>query len=155
MRRPLLLNGFMASGKTTLGRLAAQRAGRAFIDLDQRIEERTGRRVSELFAERGESGFRRLEAEALDEVLGAGRADVVALGGGALLVRARRLRAMDAAVVVTLDADVEEILRRSQTQPGQRPLLAGDHARERVEDLLELRAAAYAECHARLDTSGR
>ena len=155
MRRPLLLNGFMASGKTTLGRLAAQRAGRAFIDLDQRIEERTGQRVSEIFAERGESGFRRLEAEALDEILGAGRADVVALGGGALLARARRLRAIDKAVVVTLAADTEEILRRSQTQPGQRPLLAGDHARERVENLLELRAAAYAECHVRLDTSRR
>src|SRR5688572_1807538 len=155
MRRPLVLNGFMASGKSTLGRLVAERAGRAFIDLDRLIEAKTGLGVSEIFAQLGESAFRRVEADALSEVLGAGRADVVAVGGGALLARSARLVAMDRAVVVTLEADLEETLRRSGAQPGQRPLLHGDDARQRAERLLEQRALAYAECHARLDTSGR
>jgi shikimate kinase / 3-dehydroquinate synthase len=155
MRRPLLLNGFMASGKSTLGRLVAERAGRAFIDLDRQIEERAGLSVSQIFAQHGESAFRELEAAALDEVLGAGRADVVALGGGALLARTRRLRAMDAAVLVTLSADLDETLRRNAMELDQRPLLAGADARARVEQLLELRAPTYAECHARVDTTGR
>ena len=155
MRRPLLLNGFMASGKSTLGRLVAQRAGKSFVDLDERIEARAGLRVAEIFAKHGERTFRTWEAEALDELLAAGRPEVVALGGGALLVRARRLRALDAAVVVTLAADVEETLRRAARQPEQRPLLSGQSAAEHAEQLLELRAPAYAECHARLETSGR
>jgi shikimate kinase / 3-dehydroquinate synthase len=155
MRRPLVLNGFMASGKSTLGRLVAARAGREFVDLDGLIERRAGQQVSEIFATRGESGFRQLEAEALEEVLGSGRPAVVALGGGALLVRAQRLGAIDRAIVVTLSASVEETVRRSAREPGQRPLLEGADARQRVESLLELRAPAYAECHAALDTTGK
>jgi shikimate kinase/3-dehydroquinate synthase len=155
MRRPLLLNGFMASGKSTLGRLVAERAGREFIDLDVRIEQSAGRSISEIFAERGEAAFRRLEAEALGQVLDAGRPGVVAVGGGALLARAQRLRAVDAAVVVTVVASVDEIVRRSAQQPGQRPLLDAADARERVLALLEQRALAYAECHASIDTTGQ
>lgn len=142
----------MASGKSTLGRLVAARTGRRFLDLDERIEARAGLPVGEIFARQGEGEFRRLEAAALEEVLTAGEADVVALGGGALLRRGRRLRALDAAVVVTLEASAEETLRRTQGQPGQRPLLSDADA-ERVEGLLELRAPAYAECHARIDTT--
>src|SRR5690606_13337213 len=93
------------------------------------------------------------EAEALGAVLESARPGVVALGGGALLGRAQRLRAIDAAVVVTLTASVDAIVRRSAQQPGQRPLLEAADARARAEALLELRAPAYAECHATLDTS--
>jgi shikimate kinase / 3-dehydroquinate synthase len=155
MRRPLLLNGFMGSGKSTLGRLVASRAGREFVDLDERVERRAGQRVSELFASRGEAAFRQLEAEALDELLAGGQPTVVALGGGALLARARRLRAIDAAVVVTLATSVEETVRRNAAEPGQRPLLDGVDARQRIESLLELRAPAYSECHAALDTTAK
>ena len=153
MRRPLLLNGCMASGKTTLGRLVAERTGCELVDLDERVERRAGLRVSEIFARQGEAAFRKLEAEALAEVLAASGPVVVALGGGALLRRATRLRAMDAALVVTLTSSVEAILKRNAAVPGQRPLLDGPDARERIESLLELRETAYAECHARVDTS--
>jgi shikimate kinase/3-dehydroquinate synthase len=155
MLRPLLLNGFMASGKSTVGRLIAERAGCPFVDLDERVEARAGLRVAEIFAQHGERSFRQWEAEALQEVLEAGRREVVALGGGALLVRARRLQALDRAVVVGLSVDADEVLRRAAAQPGQRPLLAGGNPAEHVEQLLEERAGAYAECHARLETAGR
>ena len=153
MHRPLLLNGFMASGKSTLGRLVAERAGQLFVDLDERVEQRAGLRVSEIFATRGEGAFRQLEADVLDEVLAEGRPVVVALGGGALLGRARRLRAIDAGVVVTLEVSIEETVRRNAREPGRRPLLDAADARQRIESLLELRAPAYVECHARLDTT--
>lgn len=154
-RRPLLVNGFMASGKTTVARLVAERCGAQLVDLDQRIEQREGASVATLFAQRGEAAFRQAEARALDELVEAGGEVVVALGGGALLERARRLRALDASVTVTLEASLDSLLERAGDQPGQRPLLTGEGSREAAGRLLEQRAVAYAECHARIDTTGR
>src|SRR6187551_617567 len=65
MKRPLLLSGFMATGKSTVGRRLAEREGVPFLDLDALVIERSGRSVVQLFAERGEAGFRALEREAL------------------------------------------------------------------------------------------
>lgn len=153
MDRPLLLNGFMGTGKTTVGRALASLSGHAFVDLDARIEERAGRSIPELFASVGEDGFRALENESLCSVLAEGGAPIVALGGGALLRRAHRLDALDRAVVVTLEASVDEILRRTATS--DRPLLQGNSARESALRLLELRHPAYVEAHATIRTDAR
>jgi shikimate kinase/3-dehydroquinate synthase len=152
MRRPLLINGFMGSGKSSVGPRVALRASRPFIDLDQRIEAHVGLPVAEIFKQRGEAEFRRIEGELLRMLLARGAADpspVVALGGGALLRKETRLLALDQAVVVTLQASFAEITRRIGSDP-RRPALAGD-----PEALLELRQRAYAEAHARVPTDGR
>jgi shikimate kinase / 3-dehydroquinate synthase len=155
MRRPLFLNGFMATGKSTVGRLVAERAGTAFVDLDQNVEERTGKTVAELFGERGEPAFRALEREALEELVRApgSKAPVVALGGGALLERELRLSVLDRAVIVTLDAKPDELLRRSAAGP-ERPLLAVPDPAARIRELQQARQLAYAEAHARIATDG-
>src|SRR5690606_14750364 len=75
-------------------------------------------------------------------------------GGGALVRREQRLFALDRAVVVTLEAPVEECVRRARCSGEERPLLAGDPA-GRAAELLEARRIAYAECHARVRTDGR
>jgi shikimate kinase / 3-dehydroquinate synthase len=155
MHRPLLLSGFMATGKTTVGQRVAALAGCAFVDLDLRIEAQAGKSVRRIFEESGEEGFRRVEAAALDELLAAGRPEVIALGGGALLARERRLAAIDRAVLVGLSCSPEEVLRRSQNQPQTRPLLSSGDPRAKVASLLESRAAAYAECPVRLATDGK
>ncbi|HSC88444.1 MAG TPA: 3-dehydroquinate synthase [Polyangiaceae bacterium] len=160
MVRPLLLNGFMATGKSTVGRLVAERLSAQFVDLDALIERVAGTSIASLFAERGEAGFRALEAEQLDDLL---RADggyplVVSLGGGSLLDRSRRVELLFRCVVVTLTASPDEIVRRALRQEGSgaaRPLLSGGDPDERVRFLLEQRAAAYAECHGRVATDGR
>lgn len=77
----LVLTGFMGSGKTTVGEKLAKSLDWTFLDLDREIELRDGRSVSTIFAEDGESGFRRLESLALVSVLGRQRM-VLALGGG-------------------------------------------------------------------------
>jgi shikimate kinase/3-dehydroquinate synthase len=156
MRRPLLLNGFMATGKSSVGRALASRVNHPFIDLDERIEARAGASVSEIFAQHGEAAFRSLERAELAAVLNdpGPRPPVVALGGGALTRRDSRLDALDRAVVVTLQASAEEIARRASVN-ADRPLLQGADPVERARELLAQRAAGYAEAHARIATEGR
>src|SRR5688572_1697661 len=148
MVRPVLLNGFMATGKSAVGRLVAERLSAQYVDLDALSERAAGTSISTLFSERGEAGFRAFEAGQLDDLL---RSDgnyplVVSLGGGSLLDRARRIEKLFRAIVVTLTASPDEIVRRALSQEGPlslRPLLSGGDPDERVRFLLEQRAPAY------------
>src|SRR5450432_2160422 len=128
MRRPLILNGFMATGKSTIGALVARAAERPFVDLDGVIEAEAGASVESLFATRGEPAFRALERACLTRLLGeasqASQPPVIAVGGGALIARDLRLRALDECVVVSLEGPPQELARRA-LQQGPRPLLSG------------------------------
>jgi shikimate kinase/3-dehydroquinate synthase len=145
----------MASGKSTIGRRVAELSGRRFIDLDQVLVERTGLSISDIFLRHGEPHFRRLEKDALGELMdGTARESeppVISVGGGALLAREVRVGVLDRAIVVTLRARPEELARRARTG-SERPLLAGDDPRERIVALLTERRSAYLEAHAVLDT---
>lgn len=151
--RPIFLIGFMGAGKSTIGRLLADRLGRAFVDLDERIAGDAGATIPELFATEGEAGFRRREAALLAEVVKEG-AQVVAPGGGAPCHGDNLERMLAAGVVVHLSAAVDEILTRVG-EGESRPLLA--RARDRraeVERLLAARVAHYRRAHLTVDTSG-
>ncbi len=143
----------MATGKSTVGRLVAVRTGRPFIDLDLAIEARLGASVRDLFARMGEAGFRAEERRELEALLDASSPSppVVALGGGALLPRDLRLRALDAAVVVTLESSPGEIARRAG-DAASRPLLGAANPVVRAAELIGQRQVAYAEAHARIPT---
>lgn len=160
MTRPLFISGFMATGKSAVGRLLAEKSGASWFDLDQEVERSTGRSVAQLFEERGEAAFRRLEQEALRELLKQAESKklVVSLGGGALLDREFRVEMLGRAVVVSLSASPEEILRRVQAQDCDapvRPLLAGSSPGEKVRALLEQRRSSYLESHGVVATEGR
>ncbi len=159
MTRPLLLSGFMATGKSSVGRLVAERRGAKFVDLDEAIEAHAGSSIEKIFETRGEDEFRRLEAEVLrSQLRQAGGPLVVALGGGALVDRALRIEALGASVVVTLIASAPEIVRRAESQAGSRavrPLLTGPGRLHRVQQLLSTRRLAYLEAHAQIATEGR
>jgi shikimate kinase len=79
----LVLIGYRASGKSTVGRMLAERLGMGFADSDEWIVRRAGRNIREIFAEKGEAGFRDLEAAVVREI-GLLQNHVIALGGGAL-----------------------------------------------------------------------
>ncbi len=154
MRRPLIISGFMASGKSSVGKRAAELSGRPFVDLDARVEARFGQPISRIFAERGEASFRQAEREELTSLLDTAlpSAPVISVGGGCLVRRELRLLAMDRAVVVSLQVSPDEVVARVGGD-GSRPNLAGD-PKGRAEELLELRGPAYAEAHERIETRG-
>ena len=127
--RHLALAGFMGSGKSRLGEEVARRLGRPFVDLDREIEARTGSRIPDLFAERGESGFREVESGVALEVLHAAEPVTVALGGGTVL--SARAREALAATAFTVLIDVEPGTAWERVSGSDRPLArdeAGFHA---------------------------
>ncbi|MDW8360922.1 MAG: bifunctional shikimate kinase/3-dehydroquinate synthase [Myxococcales bacterium] len=142
----VVLSGPMGAGKSTLGPLLAERLGARFVDLDALVESRVGRSVSTLFREEGEAAFRAHERAALECLLGEPGPLVVALGGGTVCDAALRRRLLDETVVVTLHAPLAT-LRARVGAGADRPLAS------HLDRLLTERAAAYAECHVRLDTS--
>jgi shikimate kinase/3-dehydroquinate synthase len=97
----------MGSGKTTVGRVVAERLGRDFVDLDVEIESRTGASIVELFSSRGEAGFREVEEQVAHAVLAGSEPVVVALGGGAVLSVTTREELSARAFTVLLDVDTE------------------------------------------------
>ena len=123
--RRVVLVGFMASGKSSVGRILARRVGWEFVDVDRLIEEREGRSISEIFRTEGEERFRVLEAETTTEVLA--RRDVVVATGGGWPAREGRMAGLPAGTVsVWLRVSPEETIRRARRRPGLRPLLGGD-----------------------------
>jgi shikimate kinase len=152
--KPIVLIGFMATGKTTVGRLVAERLGRQFLDLDRVIEETAGTTVAELFRTAGEPAFRRAEGAALRSALA--RPDVVVATGGGAACREDNLEVMLAAgLVVALSATPGEVLRRTGG-PSGRPLLDGaDDPLAVASRLLGEREPFYARAHLRVDTVGR
>ena len=122
----LVLVGLTGSGKTTVGRLAAERLGRTFVDTDAEIEHRTGRTVRAIFAEDGEPAFRDLEAKVLADCLAGDEPTVIAAAGGAVLRDENRecLRRARARVV-WLCAGPSAVLERVRSG-SHRPLLDDD-----------------------------
>jgi len=116
----------MGSGKTTVGTLLARQLAWRFVDLDDRIEESAGLRISEFFERHGEPAFRALEAEQLRAVLGRAaetkESVVLALGGGTYAQPgAPEFLRAQGIPVIWLDASIDSLLSRCMTMSG-RPL---------------------------------
>jgi shikimate kinase len=147
----IALIGFMGSGKSTVGRLLARELGYRFVDADQLIEKQTGRSIREIFAEKGEEEFRRLESLAL-EGLSRKRRVVIAAGGGAPIRLENRSFFTGSATTFYLSVSFEEFLRRTGIDPA-RPLLA--RGREELQVLYNSRRPVYESLGSRVATDGR
>lgn len=147
----LVLAGFMGVGKSSVGRIVAARLGLAFVDTDAEIERQAGRRIAQIFAQDGEAAFRRLEAEVC-QAFAAGRDQVIAVGGGALLDESTRRAFAQTGLIVCLTCSLDEVLRRVGDDPA-RPLFSAD--RERLAALYAARAAHYASLPHTVDTTAR
>jgi shikimate kinase/3-dehydroquinate synthase len=152
MARPIVISGFMATGKSTVGPRVATRLGVPFVDTDAEIERTTGRRVPDLWREEGEAAFRAREAALVEALLGDPTPRVIAFGGGTVTTAKTRRFALDRALVVTLTASAESIAARIGEVAHRPNLAVGGNPTARARELLAQRAEAYAECHLALST---
>ncbi len=152
--RNIVLTGFMGTGKSTIGRLLAERLERPFVDMDATLVAQFGKPIASVFAEEGEATFRVAEAQLCAE-LAAQEGLVISTGGGALVNPQNRAALAATGVLLCLTASVEEIVRRLDGLK-DRPLLNGDlDAHARVRGLLHERRHAYAAIPLQVETSGR
>jgi shikimate kinase len=119
----VFLMGFMGAGKTTLGKALAKDLNISFIDLDQYIERRYMKSVSQIFALKGEQGFREIESRMLREV---GEFDdvIVSCGGSTPLIGDNMEYMLQHGQTVYLKCDNDTLLRRLKVARSQRPLIA-------------------------------
>ncbi len=149
----VVLTGFMGTGKSTVGRVLAERLGYTFVDTDTLIEQQHGP-IPEIFARVGEAAFRAFEAE-VAATLAEGTHQVIATGGRLMLDPDNAAALGATGAVFALAASADEILRRVLGDGGSvRPLLAGDDPAGRVRSLLAERAPLYAQFPV-IETGGR
>jgi shikimate kinase len=149
----IYLVGFMGSGKTTVGRLLADRLGWSFVDLDVDIEAEQGLSIAEIFDRFGEERFRKLEAEALRRrvrMAQAGRPMVVALGGGAFAQQGNFELVTHNGVTVWLDCPPAVAWQRVESN-SHRPLARDP---QQFTALYDLRRACYGRADFRVEAAG-
>ncbi|HHX77297.1 MAG TPA: shikimate kinase [Firmicutes bacterium] len=148
----IILTGFMGTGKTTVGRLLAEKLKLPFVDVDAAIEAREGTSINDIFAQKGEAYFRRLETEVLREIL-AQDGQVIAAGGGILLKEENREMLRRRGKLVCLTASPAVIFQRLQSKK-DRPLLSASPSvmKERIEQLLAARESLYRQVAIQVNT---
>jgi len=149
-QEPLFLVGFMAAGKSTIGKTLAKRLGYEFLDSDAIIESNAGRSIPEIFASLGEDEFRNLERNTLKSLSGLTRA-VVALGGGAYIAEENREILRSIGITIWIDCPFELCWSRVSKET-HRPLLK---SYTEMAALLEERRPAYERADLKIEIGSR
>ena len=144
----------MGTGKSAVGKMLARKLKRPFVDLDRQIEKEAGQTVQEIFEKDGEPAFRKLEAKVVREAAEL-KNHVIATGGGVMCSEENVQVLKASGTLVCLTASADTILERTSVSLVSRPLLAGGDPRERINELLKLRAPYYARADVTIDTTGR
>ena len=148
----IALVGFMAVGKSAVGRNLARKLRRRFVGIAALIEKAERCKVREIFARKGEAYFRALEKQKLAEIL-TESGQVIATGGGIVMDDDNLTLLKQNTLLVGLTASTQ-VLGSRAGKNSKRPLLKGGDVRERIEELLQQRRNRYAEAHLTIDTSG-
>ena len=152
LKSNLILIGFMGTGKTSLGKLLAEKLGRGFIDIDQKIEQDAGLSIPQIFEKHGEKYFRELEKNAVKEITQR-RGLVIATGGGTIKDEENLCLLKSSGVIVCLTTEPEEILRRTERR-GERPMLDAEEDRlTTIKKLLAERQQFYSQADYTIDTT--
>jgi len=146
--RPVVLVGLMGAGKSTVGRRLAALLGRDFVDADEAIVEAARRSIPEIFETFGEAHFRDGERRVIARLIDEGHG-VIATGGGAFVDPMTRATALEKAIAVWIDCDIDTLVERTARR-GNRPLLKQGDPREILTRLARERAPFYAEAPIRV-----
>lgn len=147
----IYLVGFMATGKTSVGQELAKKKKWLFVDLDDLIELKEKMTITDIFAKKGESYFRKIETEVLKKV-SQEENFVVACGGG-IVIKPLNIKIMkEKGKVICLSASSNVILKRASGHT-HRPLLNVPNPKKQIEHLLKLRFPYYAQADKIIDTS--
>lgn len=131
----------MGVGKTTIGLKLAEKLHKSFIDSDREIENKTGANIPLIFEVEGEAGFRKREADMIDELTQ--QHDIVlATGGGAIISESNRQRLKERGYVIYLQAPLDQLLART-AKDKNRPLLQNPNPDKVLADLMEKREPFY------------
>jgi shikimate dehydrogenase len=153
-KRSIALIGFMGTGKTEVGKLAAKISGRRFVDLDSEIEKAAGASISEIFAKKGEAHFRKLETAQVRKFSRA-KSGIISCGGGVILRRENVTSLRRNSLLVWLFTSEGEILRRVG-KDSSRPLLKVKDRAGKIHSLLSQRTPLYAaSCDFAICTDGK
>ena len=151
----IALIGLRGAGKTSLGRLLADRKKIPFHELDREIEREAGMEVREIFERDGQPGFRRLERQTLERLLASETACVIATGGSIVADAATFGHLLAHCLTVWIRATPEEHMQRVIAQGDLRPMRDNRQAMDDLRAILASREALYARADLTLDTSGR
>lgn len=142
----LFLIGYRGSGKSTVGRLLADRIGWSFVDTDDMVERASSISIKEIFEREGEDSFRRLEESAVASAAARELPTVISLGGGAILRRTNRLQIQDHGSCVWLKGSAQALFRRisaDASSEDRRPDLSHCGGYDEVVELLAKREPTY------------
>ena len=149
----IALIGFMGTGKSTVGQMAAGMLGFRFVDTDAMIEKMAGKQISDIFTAEGEARFREYEREVVEK-LRALKGTVISTGGGMVTNPANLVSLKEHSLVVCLWCSAETILKRVGHQT-HRPLLRVENPLEKIRALLNERAPAYRQADVLLNSEFR
>jgi XRE family aerobic/anaerobic benzoate catabolism transcriptional regulator len=153
--RRIALVGLRGAGKSTLGKMLAQKLGCPFVELNREIEKDYGASVPDLIEMAGIATFRRYERTCLDRVIASHEAAVIATAGGIVSSADAYATLLHGAHTVWIKARPEEHMRRVMEQGDFRPMAQNREAMADLVAILDARAADYARAEATLDTSGQ
>ena len=151
MRKNLVLLGMMGVGKSTLGKIVAQKLNLEFIDTDAKIEEKCLMKIPTIFKKKGEKFFRLEEEKEVLESLKKNNC-VIALGGGAFINKTVRNNILKNAVSVWLDSDLKILSKRTKWNK-KRPLLDKENNEITINKLYEERKNIYKMANYRINCS--
>ena len=150
------LTGFMGCGKSSVGRELSKLLCCPFMDLDDVIQERDGRKITDIFAENGEAVFRQMELDALKETTALEGTLVLALGGGTVMTPECAEIVHERTTCIYLRADIGTLINHLEGEAEGRPMLKGESLRARIQELMDLRSATYENtAHIIIDTDGK
>ena len=147
----IVITGFMCTGKTSVGKLLAEKLGYQFVDTDDLIEQRVSMKISDIFSVYGEPYFRDVETEVVKEVAKKDKF-VISTGGGVVLRKVNMDELRKNGIIVNLTAKPETIYNRLKNQPGVRPLLNKPDPMNEIIKLLSQREEYYKNCDLRIET---